>query len=322
LTYVQDLIQSARRAGKPVFVDPKRNNFNCYKGATVLTPNRREFEVVVGPCDGEKVLSQKGLEFLKTYDLHALVLTRGEQGMTLIWQNQPEVHLPALTKQVYDVTGAGDTVIACLALAYVATKKDLAVSAQLANIAASIVVGKLGAATVSPAELRRAIQIWQFPMRRGVLSEAELKIVVEDAKAHGECIVMTGGCFDILHAGHVTYLERAKSLGDRLIVAVNNDASVSQLKGVGRPVINLSERMAVLTGLYMVDWVVSFDEVTPERLIKSIAPDIWVKGGDYQLADLPEAATVRAYGGQVQIMNLVTGCSTSAIISAVKGESV
>jgi len=318
LAHVQDLIQCARVANKPVFVDPKRNDFEPYRGATAITPNRLEFEAVVGPCKDEEALLQKGLKLLKSHDFQALLVTRGEEGMTLIRKEQPEIYLPAFAKQVYDVTGAGDTVIACFALSYVATQKDLAQAAQLANIAASIVVGKLGAATVSPAELRRAIQMQQFSFHRGVLSEAELKVIVEDAKAHGEQIVMTGGCFDILHAGHVAYLEQAKRLGDRLIVAVNDDASVSQLKGSGRPVNNLEKRMAVLAGLSAVDWIVPFSEATPERLIKSILPDIWAKGGDYQLKDLPEAKIVKAYGGQVKLIDMVEGCSTSRVISAIK----
>ncbi|MES2141874.1 MAG: bifunctional D-glycero-beta-D-manno-heptose-7-phosphate kinase/D-glycero-beta-D-manno-heptose 1-phosphate adenylyltransferase HldE [Pseudomonadota bacterium] len=318
LAHAQDLIQCAKRAGKPVFVDPKRNDFNCYRGATVLTPNRREFEAVVGPCEDEKALLNKGSALLKTHDLQALLVTRGEQGMTLIRQDHPEVYLLAFAKQVYDVTGAGDTAIACLALSYIANGKDLVQAAQLANMAASIVVGKLGAATVSPAELRRAIQIQQFSFHRGVLSESELSIVIEDAKAHGEQIVMTGGCFDILHAGHVAYLEQAKRLGDHLVVAVNDDASVEKLKGTGRPINNLEKRMAVLAGLSAVDWIVPFSDATPERLIKLLRPDIWVKGGDYQLENLPEAKIVEAYGGQVKLIDCVAGCSTSAIISTIK----
>lgn len=318
LAQAQDLIQCAQQAGKPVFVDPKRNDFDCYRGATVLTPNRREFEAVVGPCESDKVLLQKGLRLLKNYDFQALLVTRGEQGMTLIRRGQPEVQLPAFAKQVYDVTGAGDTAIACLALSYIATNKNLEQAAQLANMAASIVVGKLGAATVSPAELRRAIQIQQVSFNQGILAEEELSIVVEDAKEHGERIVMTGGCFDILHAGHVAYLEEAKRLGDRLIVAVNDDTSVAKLKGAGRPINNLEKRMAVLAGLSAVDWIVAFSDATPERLIKMLRPSIWVKGGDYQIEELSEAKIVKAYGGQVKLINCVEGCSTSAIISIIK----
>lgn len=317
LAEVQDLIQLAQKANKPIFVDPKNNNFNAYQGATVLTPNRREFEEVVGQCDSELSLLKKGAQLLETHHFEAILVTRGEQGMTLIRQAQPEVYLPAFAKQVYDVTGAGDTAIACLAITY-ALQADLVQSAQLANVAASIVVGKLGAATVSPAELRRAIQIQQFSFDRGILTEEELKVVVADAKAHNEKIVMTGGCFDILHAGHVAYLEEAKRLGDRLIVAVNDDDSVSQLKGSARPVNNLANRMAVLSGLSGVDWVIPFNETTPERLIKLLLPDVWVKGGDYQMRDLSEAKTIQEYGGQIKFINFVEGCSTSAIISKIQ----
>lgn len=317
LTYAQDLIKSAQKLDKPIFVDPKSNDFNAYQGATVLTPNRREFEAVVGACGSEQALIEKGLKLLKTHDFKALLVTRGEQGMTLIQQDQPEVYFPAFAKQVYDVTGAGDTAIACLALTYIA-QKDLVKAAQLANIAASIVVGKLGAATVSSAELRRAIQIQQLSLYRGILTEAELKEVIEDARAHNEQIVMTGGCFDILHAGHVAYLEQAKRFGDRLIVAVNDDDSVSKLKGKGRPINNLANRMAVLAGLSAVDWVVSFNEATPERLIRLVLPDIWVKGGDYQIDDLPETKVIQGYGGQIKLIDFVEGCSTSAIISMIQ----
>jgi D-beta-D-heptose 7-phosphate kinase / D-beta-D-heptose 1-phosphate adenosyltransferase len=318
LIHAQDLIQCAIQVNKPIFVDPKGNDFNLYRGATVLTPNRREFEAVVGYCKNETEFLQKGLTLLKNHDLQALLITRGEQGMTLIQRDRPEVYLPAFAKQVYDVTGAGDTAIACLAMSYIAGQKDIEQAAQLANIAASIVVGKLGAAYVSPAELRRAIQIQQFSFHRGILSEAELKVLVEDAKSHNEQIVMTGGCFDILHAGHVAYLEQAKRLGDRLIVAVNDDSSVSQLKGVGRPINNLEKRMAVLAGLNAVDWIIPFSDATPERLIKSILPDIWVKGSDYQFKELPEAEIVKSYGGEIRFIDFVEGCSTSAIISAIR----
>lgn len=317
LAYVQELIQLARKAGKPVFVDPKSNDFKVYQGATVLTPNRREFEAVVDRCDSEHTLLQKGTQLLEKHDFQAILVTRGEQGMTLIQKDQPEVYLPAYAQQVYDVTGAGDTAIACLALTY-AAQTDLVQSAQLANIAAGIVVGKLGAATVSPVELRRAIQIQQLSSHRGILPEAELKTIVEDAKAHDEQIVMTGGCFDILHAGHVAYLEQAKRLGDRLIVAVNDDESVSKLKGLGRPINNLANRMAVLAGLSVVDWVIPFSEATPERLIKLLLPDIWVKGSDYQVHELSEANVIQEYGGQIRLINFVEGCSTSAIISKIQ----
>jgi len=314
--YAPAIIAAAKQANIPIFVDPKGQDFSIYQGATLLTPNRREFETIVGPCHSEEELISKGIGLLQQYQLEALLVTRGEQGMTLLRANEPEVHLPAKAREVYDVTGAGDTVIATLAAAY-AAERDLAKAASIANMAAGIVVGKLGAATVSVPELRRALQE-EHATGRGVMNEEQLLIAIADARAHGERIVMTGGCFDILHAGHVTYLEEAKSFGDRLIVAVNSDASVTQLKGPSRPINTLAQRMAVIAGLGAVDWVVAFNEQTPERIVNAVNPDVWVKGGDYRVEDLPEARGVLAQGGTVKIVKLVDGCSTTAIVERMR----
>lgn len=314
--HAPQLIKLAKQTNIPVFVDPKGQDFNKYRGAMLLTPNRKEFEAVVGVCHDEEELVRKGQTLLKALEIEALLITRGEQGMTLIRENHPELHLPARAREVYDVTGAGDTVIAVLASAY-AAGLELDQAAAVANIAAGIVVGKLGAATVSVPELRRAIQD-EHSSARGIMTEEQLVIAVEDARAHNERIVMTGGCFDILHAGHVAYLEQAKSFGDRLIVVVNDDASVSHLKGPARPINTLARRMAVLAGLSAVDWVVSFSEDTPERIVQRILPDVWVKGGDYQVEDLPEARSVLNNGGKIEILQFVEGCSTSEIIKRVQ----
>src|SRR6185312_5588498 len=185
--------------------------------------------------------------------------------------------------------------------------------------AAGIVVGKLGAASVSVPELRRALQE-EHSSARGVMTEEQLLIAIQDARAHGERVVMTGGCFDILHAGHVAYLEQAKTFGQRLIVAVNDDDSVKRLKGSARPINTLARRMAVLAGLSAVDWVVSFSENTPERIVSHLLPDVWVKGGDYRIEDLPEARPVLARGGEVKILKFVDGCSTSAIVEKLQRE--
>lgn len=174
----------------------------------------------------------------------------------------------------------------------------------LANLAAGIVVGKLGTAAISAPELRRAVQREQGS-ERGVLGLEQLLLAIEDARAHGEKIVFTNGCFDILHAGHVTYLEQARAQGDRLIVGVNDDASVTRLKGVGRPINSVDRRMAVLAGLGAVDWVVSFAEDTPERLLEQVRPDVLVKGGDYGVEQVVGAQIVRAYGGEVRVLGLV-----------------
>lgn len=317
LRCAQKLITQARQANIPIFVDPKGRDFDAYHGATLLTPNRKEFETVVGPCHDEQELINKGTQLLRDKNLQALLITRGEQGMTLIRDGKPELHLPAHAREVYDVTGAGDTVIATLATAY-AAQPDLAQAASIANIAAGIVVGKLGAATVNTPELRRAMREEQASAR-GIMTEEQLIIAIADARAHGERIVMTGGCFDILHAGHVAYLEQAKTFGDRLIIAVNDDASVAQLKGPSRPINTLARRMAVVAGLSAVDWVVSFSESTPERIVSALLPDVWVKGGDYREEDLPEAGPVLANGGKVKILKFVEGCSTTEIVEKIRG---
>ena len=221
-------------------------------------------------------------------------------------------------KEVYDVTGAGDTVIATLALG-LAAKADFRHASALANIAAGIVVGKLGTSAVSEAELLNAISTGQ-ESGFGVVSEGQLKIAVELAKSRGEPIVMTNGCFDILHAGHVSYLGHAGELGRRLIVAVNSDDSVKRLKGQGRPINPVERRMAVLAGLGAVDWVVDFSEDTPQRLIANILPDILVKGGDYQVADIAGGNEVIEAGGQVKVLNFEKGISTTEIINTIRLE--
>lgn len=315
LRQIEHYIRAARAAGKPVLVDPKGRDFGRYRGATLLTPNLAELETVVGPCRDEMDLVCKGEALRRDLELDALLITRGEQGMTLLQKATEPLHLAARAREVYDVTGAGDTVIATLA-AGVAAGLELPSATLLANLAAGIVVGKLGTASVTVSELRRAVYEHDEPPR-GVLDEAQLLLAVADAKAHGEAIVMTNGCFDILHAGHVTYLEQAKRLGSRLVVAVNDDASVRRLKGADRPVNSLWQRMRVLAGLSAVDWVVPFYEDTPERLIRAIKPDYLVKGGDNDPANIPGNHCVWEAGGQVVVMDYIEGCSTTSTIARI-----
>ncbi len=317
LRSARELIAVARSAGKVVLVDPKSRDFSHYRGASIITPNLAEFEAVVGPCSGERDIVEKGVALLRTHGFDAILITRGEHGMTLIRDGAEEFHLPAQAREVYDVTGAGDTVISVLAVA-LASGMEMEAATALANLAAGISVAKLGAATVSVPELRRALQGEQAPTR-GVMTEEQLQVAVDDARVHGETIVMTNGCFDILHAGHVAYLEQARQLGSRLIVAVNDDESVRRLKGEGRPVNALERRMAVLAGLAAVDWVVPFSEDTPERLICDLAPDFLVKGGDYRAEDVAGYGCVTARGGEVRILPYESGCSTSNIIAAIRG---
>ncbi len=309
------LIAAAAKHKVPVLVDPKGSDFAKYRGATLLTPNLHEFEAVVGHCATEAELVARGEKLIRDLSLQALLVTRGEHGMTLIRDGQPELHLPARAREVFDVTGAGDTVIAVLAAA-LAAGEDMPNAVGLANIAAGIVVGKLGTATISAPELRRAVTR-ETGSERGVLTPDQLQVAIEEAHANGETVVMTNGCFDILHAGHVSYLEQARACGDRLIVAVNDDASVSRLKGSGRPINPVDRRMAVLAGLGSVDWVVSFSEDTPENLLEQLKPDVLVKGGDYSREQVVGWQIVEAYGGKVAVLGLVDNCSTTAIVNKV-----
>jgi len=315
LQNTQSLIDLARELGVPVLVDPKGTDFERYRGATLLTPNLTEFEAVVGACEHESELVDKGTELMLRLDLQALLVTRSEHGMTLLRPNQPELHLPARAREVFDVTGAGDTVISVLASS-LAAGCELPQAVALANIAAGIVVGKLGTATISAPELRRAVQAEQGA-ERGVMSEEQLIMALEDARAHGEKVVFTNGCFDIVHAGHVGYLEDARALGDRLIVGINSDASVTRLKGEGRPINPCDRRMAVLAGLESVDWVTYFDGDTPEDLIAKLKPDVLVKGGDYTEEQVVGWEIAKAYGGEVQVLSFFDDCSTTAIIEKV-----
>ena len=318
LSDIPALINAAKANNVPVLVDPKGSDFEKYRGATLLTPNLSEFEAVVGHCETESDIVTKGQALLVSLELDALLVTRSEHGMTLLRKDKEEFHLPTQAREVYDVTGAGDTVIATLALA-IAAEAQFTQASALANIAAGIVVGKLGTSTVSEAELMAELQTGQ-ESGFGVMSQEQLKIAVEAAKARGEHVVMTNGCFDILHAGHVSYLEHAKTLGSRLIVAVNSDASVTRLKGVGRPVNPCDRRMAVLAGLGAVDWVVEFSEDTPQRIISDLLPQTLVKGGDYKVEDIAGGEEVMAAGGEVKVLNFEEGISTTDIINTIRLE--
>jgi len=316
---VPALIKLARVQNIPIIVDPKGSDFEKYRGSTLITPNLNEFESVVGPCASEEELVSKGLKLMSDLELQAMLITRGEHGMTLLRPDLEELHLPARAREVFDVTGAGDTVISVLASS-LAAGDNLAEATAIANLAAGLVVGKLGTAAISGPELRRAILAEQNT-GMGVMTAEQLSIAVHDAKAHGEKIVFTNGCFDIIHAGHVGYLSQAKKLGDRLVVAINADESVARLKGPGRPLNPVERRMAVLDGLEAVDWVVNFKEDTPEALLKSLQPDILVKGGDYSLEQVVGGEYVFSYGGEVKALEFLDDCSTSAIVEKMKGSN-
>ncbi|QNI01475.1 bifunctional D-glycero-beta-D-manno-heptose-7-phosphate kinase/D-glycero-beta-D-manno-heptose 1-phosphate adenylyltransferase HldE [Halomonas sp. SH5A2] len=315
LNQVEKLISLARAQGKRVLVDPKGGDFSKYRGASLITPNLTEFEAIVGPCSTDAELSQRGEALRVDLELDALLITRSEKGMTLIWEGHEPLHLPTRAQEVFDVTGAGDTVIGLMGLA-MAANHELPEAMMLANLGAGLVVAKPGTATLSIAELYTALhgdKLAEF----GVIEPTQLVDAVRAAQVRGERVVMTNGCFDILHAGHVAYLEQAKRLGDRLIVAVNDDASIGRLKGPTRPINPLHRRMQVLAGLGAVDWVVPFSDDTPQALIETVLPDILVKGGDYRPEDIAGGKAVIANGGEVKVLGFEDGVSTTAMISSI-----
>ena len=312
LADIAAMIDACRGAGLPVLIDPKGNDFEKYRGATLITPNQSEFESAAGICSSDDELVARAREMVSELDLMAILVTRSEKGMLLVQGSDEPLFLSTRAREVFDVTGAGDTVIAVLAGA-LASGESLQGAASLSNLAAGLVVRKTGAAAVTPSEIRVALHR-RGQGGRGLVAEEELQPLVEEAKERNETVVMTNGCFDILHAGHVAYLEEAKSLGDRLIVAVNDDDSVRKLKGESRPVNALEDRMAVLAGLAAVDWVVPFSEDTPTRLIQSLLPDILVKGGDYRSDEIAGAKDVLRNGGEVRVLAFREGHSSSRII--------
>ncbi len=309
------LIQHAHSAGVPVVVDPKGRDFSRYRGASLITPNGREFETETGHRANDEALVEAARALGQRAAIDNLLITRGAAGMTLVAADEHAQHFPAHTHEVFDVTGAGDTVVAVVAV-MLAAGEGLAQATALANHAAGIVVTRVGAATVTLAELREAVGT--AGPRAGVTDAASLAARLVRERAQGQRLVMTNGCFDILHAGHVAYLEQARALGDRLIVAVNDDASVERLKGADRPVNPLAQRMAVLAGLASVDWVVPFSADTPAKLVEQLGPDVLVKGGDYEPDTIAGADSVRRRGGSVRVLDYIEGPSTTDILRRLK----
>ncbi|MEJ2299479.1 MAG: bifunctional D-glycero-beta-D-manno-heptose-7-phosphate kinase/D-glycero-beta-D-manno-heptose 1-phosphate adenylyltransferase HldE, partial [Woeseiaceae bacterium] len=313
LSDVQAMIAACRAAGIPVLVDPKGTDFGKYRGASLLTPNQGEFEAVAGTAASDDDLVARARAMMDELALDALLVTRSEKGMLLVESEGEPLFLSTQAREVYDVTGAGDTVIATLAAA-LASGQELASAAALANLAAGLVVRKIGVATVTPGELSAALH-QRGQGGRGLVDLDALLALVAEARERGERIIMTNGCFDVLHAGHVAYLEEAKSLGDRLIVAVNDDDSVRRLKGESRPINALEDRMQVLAGLAAVDWVVPFSADTPARLIGAVLPDVLVKGGDYAPEAIAGAKEVLQHGGEVRVLAFRDGHSSTRIIN-------
>lgn len=310
----KEIIEHCKKLNIPVIADPKGRDYSKYKGATTLTPNKKEAAEACGVDINETEALLKAAELLKkSLDLDFLAVTRGEEGISLI-DNKQIQHIPATAKKVFDVSGAGDTVIATLAagLVHGLNPHD---ALQLANIAAGIVVGKVGTVPVTQTELLKALVSEDGQSQADkICDRAQLAELVSRWKENQQKIVFTNGCFDLLHAGHVTYLEAAKKTGDKLILGLNTDRSVSALKGPTRPVVNEGDRARVLAALASVDAVILFDEDTPLQLIDAIHPDVIVKGDDYTEEQVVGGTEVKSWGGSVKLIPLVQGRSTSNLI--------
>ncbi|MBB4286695.1 D-glycero-beta-D-manno-heptose-7-phosphate kinase [Roseospira goensis] len=314
-----ELIALARAAGVPVIVDPKGSDHRRYAGARVVTPNRAELSEATGghPTDGDAAIEAAARHLIGTCGLGAVLATRSQEGMTLVTADGPAEHLPTEAREVFDVSGAGDTVVATLAAAQ-AAGAPLSVGARLANAAAGLVVGKVGTAAVRAEDLAAALHHQD-------LARAEDKVVrletlletVERWRRRGLRIGFTNGCFDLLHPGHVSLLAQARAACDRLVVGLNADASVRRLKGPSRPVQGEAARATVLASLADVDRVVLFGEDTPLRLINALRPDVLVKGADYTIDTVVGADVVQGYGGRVLLARLEAGQSTTATLERI-----
>jgi len=319
LKNIAEIINKANSMGTSIFVDPKGSDFSRYKNVTAITPNQSEFATVVGEVASEQELVDKGLRLLNELNLSALIITRSEKGVTLIEKSGKTVNIPARAKEVFDVTGAGDTFISVLAASY-AADSSFEDAVNIANAAASVVVGKLGAATVTKNEIENELNRSSENIGK-IIPQDRLIEKVKSLRQDGKKIVMTNGCFDILHSGHVDYLSKAKELGDILIVAVNSDDSVKRLKGDSRPINKLKDRLTVLSSLQAIDWLVEFEQDTPEELIKRVLPNVLVKGGDYAVKDVVGGDVVQANGGEVKIVNFLPSYSTTDLISKINDKN-
>ena len=314
---LKDIINFANASKKPVIIDPKGKDFTKYKNATLITPNKKEAESVLDMrILDEAALRIAGKKLLSKFNTEAILITLGKDGMTLIEKDNLITHIPVEEKEVYDITGAGDTVISVVGLG-IASGLALKKAIEIANIAAGIVVGKIGTAAVTIQEIIDYMLQRNIYFNSKILKQPVLTAIVEEKKKNGSRIVFTNGCFDILHAGHTCFLQKAKMLGDVLIVGLNSDESVRRLKGNNRPIIPMKERAAILSSLSCVDYISVFDEDTPIKLMGAIKPDILVKGNDYKIEEVVGKDIVESYGGRVELIKLVDGISTSSIIDRI-----
>ncbi|MCS4034089.1 D-beta-D-heptose 7-phosphate kinase/D-beta-D-heptose 1-phosphate adenosyltransferase [Salinibacter ruber] len=301
-----------------VLVDPKGTDYRKYAGATAVTPNDRELSAATGaPPDGGEALLEAGQALRAELDMETLIVTRGEGGISRLSSDGHE-HYPAVAQEVFDVSGAGDTVVATLAAGR-AAGIEWNLSIRLANLAASVVIGKIGTAPITRDELADTFRGGQFTRKGSLIYDRKrIQEQVRIWKSQSETVVFTNGCFDILHAGHVTYLDKAKKEGDRLVVGLNTDRSVRALKGDPRPIVPEGQRARVLASLEAVDAVVLFDEETPASLIREVRPNVLVKGADYEKSEVVGASAVEGWGGCVELIPLVDGVSTTGILESVR----
>jgi len=312
---IRAVIDAANKAGRPVVVDPKGRDYGIYRGATLITPNRQELaDATHSPAQTDDQVAAAAAELGRMLGAKAVLVTRSEAGMTLVGEGAA-IHVPAYPVRVRDVSGAGDTVVAVLA-AMLAMQADFESAMRAANAAAAVVVGKRGTATLSVAELRSRIlpAATLAPEEKIVFDWALLDDHIAEWRRQGLRVGFTNGCFDLLHPGHVKLLAGARAACDRLVVGLNGDASVTRLKGEGRPVQPVQSRAEVLAALEAVDLVVVFDEDTPEKLIARVKPTVLVKGSDYKREDVVGHAIVEAAGGEVILIDIVPGHSTSAMV--------
>lgn len=314
---IRDTIDAAQKLGKRVIVDPKSPNFALYRGATLLTPNRKEFcEATRSRADTPVEIARAAREAMAAADCAALLVTQSERGMTLVPRQGEAIHVPAHPVKVRDVSGAGDTVAAVLAV-MLAAGANWDIALRAANAAAAVAVSKKGTASVSLAELRRKILPHAFlaAEEKIVAAGGDLEPHLTEWRAEGLRVGFTNGCFDILHPGHVKVLTAARAACDRLIVGLNSDASVKRLKGDSRPVQDERSRAEVLAALEAVDLVAIFAEDTPLELIKRIRPSVLVKGGDYTRAQVVGHEVVDSYGGEVLLIDILPGHSTTSLVA-------
>jgi len=314
---LQAIIALGREFAIPVVIDPKGGDYRRYHGATALTPNRKEAQAASGIVIVDTAsLQQAGHSLCTELDLEALVLTRSEEGMSLFFRDGREAHLPTEAREVFDVSGAGDTVLALIGIG-LAAGLPLEEAARLSNLAAGIVVGKVGTSTVTPEEILEAAGRQHPDADRKLHGRQALARLLAARRAQGQTVVFTNGCFDLLHVGHVKYLQAARQLGDLLVLGLNSDASIRRLKGPKRPLIGQDERAHILAALDCIDFVVIFDEDTPLDLIAALRPDILVKGADYTPEGVVGKDLVESWGGRVELIQFVDGKSTTNIIDRI-----